>query len=150
MRDFLKKRLTAVADNAVGNIIAAFVITSGAIATLVKPVRDFMIFAGLLKVPLWTVFASLPVCIICVWIILRRRRRARTISMTQLKNAHSSEMKAAQQTIMQLRTALADVETERDDAIKAKTMMTFRLQELGRRIGVVSSIRPASGAARTR
>jgi hypothetical protein len=49
-----------------------------------------------------------------------------------------------------LRNHLVQLTLERNCAVKQNEAAAFRLQELSKRLGTVTSIRPASGAANTR
>jgi hypothetical protein len=70
--------------------------------------------------------------------------------VAQIQVRHTRVRDAQQQRIAELAADVERLTGERDAALEQKTRFMYRLQELSKRVGDVVSIRPASGAARTK
>jgi gluconate kinase len=141
--NFFRKHLAPTLHNAVGTIIAAAMI---ACVALIKPLRD----AITVTVPSWTILALCGSFALMELFLFRRRRHRRIASLLRIQQQRAADQELHRRNIANLQSQLAQVTLEREDAIKQKEGFMFRLQELSKRLGIVASIRPVSGAARTR
>ena len=101
-------------------------------------------------IPVWVCLCFIVGALVVASIRRSRHRKATTAVLAQLEVRHRRERDAQERRIAQLNADVERLSGERDDAVKQKTRFMYRLQELSRRVGDVVSIRPASGAARTK
>ena len=145
--NFLRKHLAPTLHNAVGTIIGAMVLASVAV---IKPLRDAFTRIAFLAIPSWALLILCGSLTVLGLVLFRRQRRRATAVITQMQRGHADGLEVERRRAARLAEQLAQMTLDRDGAIKQKEAIMFRLQELSKRLGTVTSIQPASGAEKTR
>ena len=141
---FFRKHLPPTLHNAFGTVIGTVLLGGGAaVVGFVRPVRDFLLALAFVAVPLWTVVVPFSCCAGLLLVLRHRRKKKAAAAIIYMRSTDA-------QRIASLEDQLRQMTEERDRAIEQKNNFMYRLQEHSRRVGDVVSIRPASGAERSK